>query len=1217
MIKHPKQKLLTIMISSALTLLVSGCGGGGAEGIIDELGLTDDLAPAGNADTPATGGAGDDTTGRTGTSPPASVFSGIASIAGTIALDTLKGADANSLGGSVGQQRSSMLWSTRASVRATSSATDDNAIIKLFSVTANGVLEDTGITCDFTSNKDENDNPKYTCADVADGQQYVIKYLRILEGDKALEMKVDIKIPEGASAVEAGDVSPQSTVIADAIVNAVLAATDGKDIDPETIDEIIASVKKIVVKLVESGSVQIPSMLVDAPKDSTGEFITEASDLNSGDEVTFDENGSLESASGALLSDEEVSQKVDTVRVEIEVKKLSEINTEDGFGKRELIRKIFNRMLDGDVPGFMVEFFADRFEQDDSVTVDDLFNAVNSGLRIEPEVGEDIASLELSTAGATASLQAMLAEIYELLGKRDSSTLSLDEKKQLAEIPAIIPAIFPATQWSGEEISPATELNVPQSIVFTIFVTDHYVQEVFEDKYDKPLEALVSAEKDGKSPMEVEFNNPVDFNPMNYDSTEEYPGLLQLFGFFNKDYLDSLEGVEISHLDVHPDRVWIEDREDVEQLDNGAGAPGGHEYNMLRANVCISDLSVMSGLQSGQPEASDLSVELSYPTRAGERNTVSLLKEVEPDFHHGGEHSGEGYPDEDYPAEGEFPGENYPGEGEFLGEDYPAEGALPGGDYPGSEGSEGVDRAGGAGGPGFESCYTLDPWLAAQSEQGTEGTNSGYFQPSLENIVSDFVSGQYEVKVKDASGNVVADKTFEKKVIVGMSNVAPQFTSPNGAPQWPVECQFTDYCPQWDEIQQKWNDAGGNTTFALNVDTDDDNIDDKAKVNFKWKKPALDLPDGVKVSYSLNVGLAGGCDDRGCQWENIYSSHERDRRLFARSFTLPTLLDKLELGDDSSYNANLCAEFIDTDNGDFLGAGGCSFAEFKVGAPLDLNAEFKVLGAAPSGLGSQWKVALIGEEFQSHTQSSLAPSEPNTRTLVISGIDEKGGYELKPTISQLLKGSQSTSYSIRLFRDENDNGELNNNADTREQQFWPGGDDNFWFETWGRTLRVVSESFSEKKRGRRETIVIGGETIKGPDFSYLEQQDWFKHDALSNDHATAEAPFLPSDEYGPESHDPKGKPGTEPFFPDGEYGPEPHDPEDKPGAKPFFPDDKYGPEPYDSESQSSTDSFAPEGEFGPGPFGPDDEPGPSFSEGEFGLELFDPQAGDPATFPGE
>ena len=1059
--KHPKQKLLTIMISSAL--LMTGCGGGGVDSIISDI--SDNLAPANDTDTPSVGGDSENNGG--GSNPAANPFSGIANIIGTIDLKALIGSDANSLDSSFGQQRNSSLWSTRASVKAADNATE-NAIIKLYVVSANGLLEDTGITCEFSEEKDDQGNPKYSCEGVADGQQYVIKYFKILEGDKALEMKVDITVPSGSSDVEADDVSPQSTMIADAIMNAVLEATEGKDIDPGIVDEIIASVKKIVVKLVESGAVNVPSMLVDAPKNADGEFIDDATDLSGDNEVVFGDNENLESASGTLLSDEEVSQKVDTVRVEIEVKDLSDVDTQDGDGKRKLIEKIFNRMLEGDVPGFMVDFFADRFEQDDSVNIDDLFGAVNAGLGIQPELGVDIRELELSTEGAIDSLRAALDEIYALLAKKDSPDLSPDEKKKLSEIPALIPAIFPAEQWSGENMTPETVLNIPQSIVFTIFVTDHYVQEVFEETQGRPLEDLVSVgnQDQDKAPMQVEFNNPVDFNPMFFDPAEEHPGLLQLFGFFSEEYLSSLKGVEVAHLDVHPDKIWIENFDKIQQR---AGIPNGKEYDMLRANVCVSDLSVMAGLQDGDNEGRTLSVELSYPTRSGERGVVELQEERKPDFSEGGD-----YPDEAYP---EFKGKD--------GEEGPQR-PGPGGPGPGSEG-----------GPNFESCFTLDPWLAAEQGQGTEGNARGYFQPSLDDIVSDFTSGKYEVQVKDSTGNVIADKTFKKKVIVGMQNAAPQFTSPNGAPQWPVECQFTDYCPQWEDIQQKWNEAGGNTTFSLNIDTTGDGLDDKAKVNLSWKKPEVDLPKGVKIAYSLNVGLNKGCDETGCGWENIYSSHERDRRLFARSLTLPTLLEKLEVADGGSYNANICAEFVDTDNGEFLGTGGCGFAEFNVGKPLDLNAEFKVVGEVPSGLGSEWKVALIGEKFRPQSRASVETSEPEITTLVVSDIDEKGRYELKQTIGDILNQSSSTNYTIRLFRDDNGDGQLSNDLEAREPQFWPHWESNFWFETWGRTLRVISETHTregDEKRSRHEVVVVGGETIKGPDFSYLGDEDWFQRD---------------------------------------------------------------------------------------------------------------------------
>ena len=110
--KHPKQKLLTIMISSAL--LMTGCGGGGVDSIIADI--SDNLAPANDTDTPSVGGDSENNGG--GSNPAANPFSGIANIIGTIDLKALIGSDANSLDSSFGQQRHSSLWSTRASVKA-------------------------------------------------------------------------------------------------------------------------------------------------------------------------------------------------------------------------------------------------------------------------------------------------------------------------------------------------------------------------------------------------------------------------------------------------------------------------------------------------------------------------------------------------------------------------------------------------------------------------------------------------------------------------------------------------------------------------------------------------------------------------------------------------------------------------------------------------------------------------------------------------------------------------------------------------------------------------------------------------------------------------------------------------------------------------------------------------------------------------------------------
>ncbi len=1015
---------------------MTACGGGGSGGDLSSA----DLQPAG------TDGARDQNTPLAeqpapGTVPEINTYAGASNIAGTVALSSLSGADADSLDSSAAQQPKIALFSSRPVTRATT-ASADNAIVKLYAVGGNGVLEETGIPCHFLDEKDAQDNPKYSCEGVADGKSYVVKYLRILPGNKALEMKVNVDIPTGQTQAPAEPVSPESTVVVDTIVNAILTATEGKEIDPDIVEDIIGSVKTVVKNLIDSGAVQVPSMMVEAPKDEHGDFIGNAADLETKQNIAFASNDKLDTTTGGLLSRDDVAQEVDAVKVEIQVRELSKIDVQGDVGKKRLIAKIFDKLIDdGDVPEFIVDFFAKQFSQGVEVDVARLYHAIVAGLRVRPELGVDINTWNLQPEDAASKLRALLADIYTLQHKQADGSLNELDKKKLAEIPGIVPAVFKAADWEGKPIDATTRFNVPQGIVFTIFVTDKLIPELFAEYTGKSLTGIVTIDdqSEGTGPRDIKFDHPVDFDPMVFDASGNQPGLLQLFGFFKPEYLSSLQGVEVGHLELNPERIWLPD--DGTSSD---GQTSGREYDNLRPFVCVSELSSLAAKMdstSSAPASEQLRVELEYPSKDGSRRVITLQNE----------------------------------QAIYQGP-MPVTSTTDGMPAPFPEGTpeEGEE-------PGFEQCFTYDPWMQARNTAGGED------MPTPQMLISDFVTGDYGVKVKNSAGQLLAERGFKKKVIIGMQDVVPRLTAPNGMPQWPVECRSTSYCPQWDQIQQKWQAAGGNTTFPLNAESNS-----KAKVTFNWERPTVALPEGVKITYGLNVAKSEGCNTQeGCRWEQIYSSGENGKRLFGLSFTLPKLLDKLEAQDGGHYNANLCAEFIDTETGEYLGSGGCGFAEFFVGAPLDMSATFTISGLAPTGLDAAWKVALISESYTPDAASEQ-PIEPSRKTLSLSGIDPEGIYSLSATLGDFLNQSPATHYAIVLFRDENGNDQVDVSADRGEPQFWPDWRDSVYFDTWGGSLRVVREESRIEEGGakdeapeRKETVIVGGETVSGPDFSLL------------------------------------------------------------------------------------------------------------------------------------
>ncbi len=229
------------MISSAV--LLAGCGNGaGGLGDSIERAIENNLP---ESDTPSEGNAqsGGDTTQQSAENP----FSGSSLIEGAVALSSLVGLDAAAIEPSQQAPKSARISTRSAFVQPRAGTeTAGNAVVKLYAVSADGELQDTGINCKFSNDENANGDPKYFCDGVADGNTYVVKYVRLLDGNKAIEMKVNVDIPEGAAQANAEEISPQSTVVVDAIVKAVLSATEGKEIDPEVVKDIIKSVKQTV-----------------------------------------------------------------------------------------------------------------------------------------------------------------------------------------------------------------------------------------------------------------------------------------------------------------------------------------------------------------------------------------------------------------------------------------------------------------------------------------------------------------------------------------------------------------------------------------------------------------------------------------------------------------------------------------------------------------------------------------------------------------------------------------------------------------------------------------------------------------------------------------------------------------------------------------------------------------------------------------------------------
>src|SRR3990172_7086425 len=402
--------LLSLFIAGMF--IVTGCSGGG-----------------GGAASGLTGG----DTGGGDTNP----YSGDATISGKIDVDSLSSADQALLGKSVAGKALSKMSAkeTRAYRQRYAASFITDAVAKLYVVAEDGSMEDTEITGVLSTDADG--NPVYTFEGVADGVNYVVRYLKLVSDGQVLELKANAYVPTGEAAPEGGsvDISPKTTVI------------------------------------VNAGVIQIPSMVVAA----SGSDITAIAD----GETTNDD---LANASGLLLSDDSVDTELGAAKTETLAARFSLADMSTDAAKEALIIRVFDELMkddsgDSGIPSFMLEFFRDVYIDNETRTATQIMNAIGAGLMFPPGTAPDISK----TAAITAFKDA-LTDIYSLLDKKAAGTITEDEKRELAEVPPVLLGLFPITErQTWESLSGSTTLVVPQGLAMTVYIVDVYIAEAFEE----------------------------------------------------------------------------------------------------------------------------------------------------------------------------------------------------------------------------------------------------------------------------------------------------------------------------------------------------------------------------------------------------------------------------------------------------------------------------------------------------------------------------------------------------------------------------------------------------------------------------------------------------------------------------------------------------------------------------------------------------------------
>ena len=435
------RKLAALFFASLMTVSFTACGGGGG----------------------SSGGGDDD-----GDSGDTNVYVGDRTLSGSVSLSGLSSED-------------QALLNTASTASAPQLTATGDPVVKLYVLDADGALKDTGITCsvDVTGS--------YSCANIAGGETYIVRYVRDLGDGNILDMRSMATVPTDANPAPVV-VDPVSTLIAEAIMDAVEEAITGVVSDEALVQTIMASVqtaiKNTVTTLIQSGTIQIPSLVTEG----TLEDVIGSSASAEG----------LSDTSGAILSDDNVTQTLDATKNSIQSTFLATMTNE------EKIRMVFNQMMSDDdgggAPDWMIHFLADRYsdvnashtvgwatemflgnreyfrdtKELESMNLDDTFE--NIAVEINTTINNTIYDL---TNGAVAEAKTAILRYHDL--KTNGATTD-EEVRFLAEFPFIVGELFPV-EFISAMTTDTQFVNIAQATVYVIFLSDIYGQEIGKEVF--------------------------------------------------------------------------------------------------------------------------------------------------------------------------------------------------------------------------------------------------------------------------------------------------------------------------------------------------------------------------------------------------------------------------------------------------------------------------------------------------------------------------------------------------------------------------------------------------------------------------------------------------------------------------------------------------------------------------------------------------------------
>jgi hypothetical protein len=444
------------------------------------------------------------------TTTEANPYEGDATVEGSVSLNGLSSTDRS-------------LLSSAPATRVISASTSDE-LVALFVLDETGDMVSTGTSCTVSEGT-------YSCPNVADGYNYVVRYLKKAGEGRVLEMRTNAPVAKGSKSAKA-DVDPVSTLVVDSIVKAVEETLTGLSVSADQVSELVSGIKEAVESsvrsLVEQGAIMIPSLVAET--DSDLETLA----------GTKSENDKTSDVSGSVLSDDNVLAHLGAAKVNAQGAALAKMT------HAEKIRAIFDQMMeDGGAPEWMVLFLADRYTSIDASvdTIGELTTLIKGSLEVAggeeltwlglQESDIDLAAVKTAMeSDALSEAKTAIVRYHDLKTKSDKTQAEMEE---LSAFPAIVGELFPKS--FAQNMMAGTKFqNMGQAVVYTVFLTDIFAQE------------KVVAQVEGQVDYGEKLKNAylVDFNPFDLFSALGFSGSTAA----------NYPGVFLDRAEIRSERMW-------------------------------------------------------------------------------------------------------------------------------------------------------------------------------------------------------------------------------------------------------------------------------------------------------------------------------------------------------------------------------------------------------------------------------------------------------------------------------------------------------------------------------------------------------------------------------------------------------------------------------------------------------------------------------------